>query len=81
MFSPSFFFFWTNHRAEYSKKQKQYPITFVTPLKVVTVVQESVFYGLLWRTTKISKKEQRVMIEKTEDTTTSRHLRADEVRS
>ena len=26
VFSPSFFFFWTNHRAEYSKKQKQSPI-------------------------------------------------------
>ena len=67
------FFFWSNYRAEYSKKQKQYSITFVTRLKVVTVVQESVCYGLLWRTTKISRKEQRVMIEKTEDTTTSWH--------
>ena len=55
VFSPSFFFFGTNHRAEYSKKQEQYPITFVTQLKIVTVVQESVCYGVLWRSHELQR--------------------------
>ena len=72
VFSPSFFLGGDRITEQnIAKNQKQYPITFVTQLKVVTVVQESVCYGFLWRTTKISRKEQRVMIEKTEDTTTS----------
>ena len=55
VFSPYFLIFGTNHRAEYSKKQKQYPITFVTQLKVVTVVQESVCYGVLWRSHELQR--------------------------
>ena len=38
-----------------AKNQKQYPITFVTQLKVVTVVQESVCYGVLWRSHELQR--------------------------
>ena len=54
VFSPSFFF-WTNHRAEYSKKTKTIPNTYVTQLKTVTVVQESVWYGVLWRSHELQR--------------------------
>ena len=49
------FFFWDQSQQSIAKKQKQYPITFVTQLKVVTVVQESVCYGVLWRSHELQR--------------------------
>ena len=56
VFSPSFF--WGEDRIteqSIAKNQKQYLITFVTQLKVVTVVQESVCYGVLWRSHELQR--------------------------
>ena len=55
VFSLTFFFFWDQSQQSIAKKQKQYPITFVTQLKVVTVVQESVCYGVLWRSHELQR--------------------------
>ena len=57
VFSPSFFLGGGDRITEQSiaKNQKQYPITFVTQLKVVTVVQESVCYGVLWRSHELQR--------------------------
>ena len=58
VFSPSFFFGGGGDRIteqSIAKNQKQYLITFVTQLKVVTVVQESVCYGVLWRSHELQR--------------------------
>ena len=78
VFSPSFFFGGggQNHRAEYSKKPKTILNYFCHSIKSCNCCSG---ISLLWSTvekswtTKISRKEQSVMIEKTEDTTTSWH--------
>ena len=48
VFSPSFFVL-DQSRSRVKQKTKTIPNTFVTQLKIVTVVQGSVWYGVLWR--------------------------------
>ena len=48
VFSPSFFFL-DQSQSRVQQKTKTIPNTFVTQLKIVTVVQGSVWYGVLWR--------------------------------
>ena len=56
VFSPSFFLGGDRITEQnIAKNQKQYPITFVTQLKVVTVVQESVCDGVLWRSHELQR--------------------------
>ena len=75
VFSLSFFFLGPI-TAEYSKKTKTIPNYFCHSIKSCNCCSG---ISLLWSTvekswtTKISRKEQSVMIEKTEDTTTSWH--------
>ena len=49
VFSPSFFFFLDQSQSRVQQKTKTIPNAFVTQLKIVTVVQGSVRYGVLWR--------------------------------
>ena len=48
VFSPSFFVL-DQSQSRVKQKTKTIPNTFVTQLKIVTVVQGSVWYGVLWR--------------------------------
>ena len=48
VFSPSFFVL-DQSQSRVQQKTKPIPNTFVTQLKTVTVVQGSVWYGVLWR--------------------------------
>ena len=54
VFSPSFFFL-DQSQSRVQQKTKTIPNTFVTQLKIVTVVQGSVWYGVLWRSHELQR--------------------------
>ena len=54
VFSPSFFVL-DQSQSRVQQKTKTIPNTFVTQLKIVTVVQGSVWYGVLWRSHELQR--------------------------
>ena len=54
VFSPSFFVL-DQSQSRVQHKTKTIPDTFVTQLKIVTVVQGSVWYGVLWRSHELQR--------------------------
>ena len=54
VFSPSFFVL-DQSQSRVQQKTKTIPNTFVTQLKIVTVVQGSVCYGVLWRSHELQR--------------------------